>query len=227
MIFCHLHKKPDRLDCYNQHNCLFNLSLRNDAFYCAPLFHKRSELDEFNFSYYHHVLHSPKKKTKIYENKSNYETLANKFLSKTICIKPHRKINDSLPHSYSYDKSLRIVFHSEPEYIKQKTFLLSTYINELSKIKIDYSKKKLPIIKSLESYPQETNKKILIVLCDYYNYLYDTDYNYNEFRTLLSKENEITINEIDIVLEYFLNDNYNILQFGVYGNKEKYMHNRL
>jgi len=212
-------KKGNGPLCYNQHNQLWNLGRNNDAFYCAPLFYKKKDLSKFNFTFYPNL---PKReKLEIHENNIMPFCFSPQFMiDNTIFIKPHKEITDTQPHSYSYDKSRKIVFHSDCE---KANFgiKLSQYINTISKLlemkKIEFKKIDfISIYNSLREYSYNFIEDIPTELLIYFNYLYGTNYSISDFNNLLNKMDTF---ELGSILEYFLKDNFNIYQYGLFSEK--------
>jgi hypothetical protein len=204
-------------DCYNQHNCLMNLSLENDAFYCAPLFHTKKELEKFNKDYSQY--HSNRKKFITHRARNIHGYYVDRILSNTICIKPHKIVTDNECHYYTYDKYEQVYFHSEIEKINNEdSFLFLNYVEKLPDIPTDNTINFRSIIKYLIKVPLEDDGIFFYELCDYYNYYYDTNYEYNNFNDLLNSIDDIKIDnyKLGIILEYYLKDIHNIYQYGIF-----------
>jgi hypothetical protein len=212
-----LFKKGNGPHCYNQHNLLWNIGQHNDAFYCAPLFYRKKDLSKFNFTFFSSL---PKREKLTIQGTGLIMPFCfspSFIIKNTIFIKPHRKIKDTQSHHYSFDKSRNIAFHSETEK-GIIGIIFYQYIAVISEIKetiksdnkdIDFKR----IYYSLNEYSNNFNEDITSELCNYYNSLYETDYSSNDFSKLIIKMDNM---ELGAIIEYYLKDNYNIFQYGIF-----------
>jgi len=188
-------------DGYRQHNLLWGLAQKNDAFYCAPLFHTKAELNTFhNFTKKNININ----KTLSYSGQS--------LINNTICIRPHKKITDQDSHRYTYDKSNNIVFHSEPEKITGYNILFTDYFKKLMSIEKENIKFSF-ILTNLEKLQRDERINVYSELCNYYNRIYKKDHKDDGFIK------ELTDINIGLILERYLKDKYNIIQYCVFSEK--------
>jgi len=208
-----LHRNTDaktNKNVHKQHNLLFEL-LKNseEAFYLAPLFHTKYELDQFNF---HRQSELPREFIYEFYDRGVGRTIIKKenevnqlIFDNTIGIKPHKIVNDKKYHLYSFDKEFRTTFHSEPELVEEGIFRFSDFLNEIN-YNDDRSFEPKRILNILESFYSDTKigniLSDLIDSCDYY------------FDISLRKVEEIyewDKKRILLLLEYHLKDYFNIV----------------
>lgn len=112
---------------FDQHNALWHLSRHYPAAYVAPLFFKRTQLEEYKqfsslypWGYEASDLHDP-------EDQLRYSRVERRFY-RSITITPHREVLDNeSSHCYTYDRDRESCFHSEPELLRENIYEASEF----------------------------------------------------------------------------------------------------
>lgn len=187
-INLHKDKKTQK---FEQQNALWVLSKSHTAVYVAPLFYKRSRIDNLR----HYDPRLPWRYHKIRLIDSNAPTLRREFsrvklFHDSVTIPPHREIADKSPsHKYTVDTNLEVCFHSDPEPLEGHCRLLSDLLHDLLT-----RSKEGPID------PNTAANNLLSVLPK----LYESDWQTEIFRDLVTRYlEELYITEIgDVSLKW-------------------------
>ncbi|RYJ45422.1 hypothetical protein [Flavobacterium beibuense] len=195
-------------DIHIQHNMLFNLSQSEEAFYLAPLFHTKSELDDFNFSIHHSM--PGRFNYDIYDGTYHSKSYIDDLIfSNTIGVKPHKIINDKDNHCYTYDDTLKVAFHSQPESLENNGFNIMSFFNNINAD----DNKKYSAIKTFRTVEK-------ICLESKLNFWTDIDFlsefHFSEKINRKNLESE-DYKKLGILIEYYLKDHFNIDQYVLLG----------
>jgi hypothetical protein len=196
-----LYQKKSGFHCHQQHNLLWKLGQSHDAFYCAPLFHTMSEIDEFS-SFDETDINIDKEL--CFDEKS--------MMKNTILIKPDKEVIDSKLHRYTYDKFNNVLFHSNPKKINGSV-LFSDYLNKQANI--EREDKKVSFTSIFNYLDMYFEKKKSAPLLKSHKHFHEIDYKI-DLKKLPDKATDFKIGHI---LEDILKDNYNIFQYCIFSEE--------
>jgi hypothetical protein len=127
------------------------------------------------------------------------------MLENTICIKPHKEIKDFQYHRYTYDKTNNVVFHSNPEKIIKSSFRFSDKIDVLLNAdkEIDLARMLINLVEIFKGYKKDVDN----IFSNYLSY-YEID-----IKKIKEKKDIV---KLGIIMEFYLKDNHNILQYGIF-----------
>lgn len=236
---------------FNQHNMLYNSSKENYAFYVAPIFSGRDQLNyylrrwvngkEFLNEYYYILFDGNRNRKYHYREK----LVGMPFLNNIIYIKPHAHIvQGDQGHHYVYNTNSRVSFHSDPIELDKTPNTFGDFLPdaiETLKEGVKGEKKsktlnevKSELVKSIEEYFTEFYKKDLrrVKLTQIEKKILGLDQ--ESYESQLSKKKIATIDDMmNMLSESSTKDTYDSFKISemlfenIFGTKLLIMHEKI
>ena len=210
----HAYSGEKNLEKYVQHNLLYKLNRKGIACYVAPVFYQRRELysfmlkildilrtPELHFNY--HLFNYFSLEVRMFSNNITifeFPFFPVSLAKSLIFIKPHREVNDDGTHHYTYNFKKYVVFHSEPEHVKENSFYLDEFLEDIT----EKSHKERYLISNKENFSREIWRLIrdeldeesknnkeredIVDLKDRFLDIYFQEQDYDKFKKLRSGE---------------------------------------